>query len=484
MQIVILAAIILVLSLKGVPTLALSPGALIAAAGGYLLLAAAFGAASTRFSLRWLDDARYSGRKRVLLAMAGQVYLVAGLATLILLGFGDWVSALPHMNRIPLLGYLITFGPFILALLITWLLDYPFYRRMRTDQASGYGWSGLEPMPVWTRREFLDYNLRHNLLFIAVPVGLILLLRDALQMYIWPPLCDWLVRAFLMMGYGFTQEQQDMTLNACLAMIGLGVFLVAPVLIVRVWRTESLDAGPLRSELEATLGQFKLRCRDILLWRSGGAIANAGVMGLVAPFRYVLMTDALMANLDKRHLHAIFAHEMGHIKCHHILYSAVFSVATIMLAGACVGVLMARINLPDWIANLIAISILAAIWWLSFGRLSRQFERQSDVIGAWSVGAEFNASGDPQRITAEGAAIFAQALQRVAQLNGVSSNAPNWRHGTIAQRIEYILWLGATGQTRRIVDRRVVGIKRAIWVLLIVSIAATAAATYWGAPGL
>jgi hypothetical protein len=78
----------------------------------------------------------------------------------------------------------------------------------------------------------------------------------------------------------------------------------------------------------------------------------------------------------------------------------------------------------------------------------------------------------PGRITPEGAAVFAMALQRVAELNGMSYNRRNWRHGSIAWRVQYILSLGSTAGNRSDIDRTVRRIKAICWLLLAAAVAA------------
>ncbi len=281
------------------------------------------------------------------------------------------------------------------------------------------------------------------------------------------------------------------------------VFVVAPALIVRIWRTGTMPRGQLRARLEAICRRMKLRYRDILIWRTGGMISNAGVMGLIPQVRYILMSDALLTQMTPHEVEAIFAHEAGHIVSHHIFYSAIFAVTTMILATCAADLLKSWLGMGDLEFNLAALAILMAFWAGGFGWLSRRFERQSDVIGAWAMGRAFSQGGEPAmdpagesamtavalpaeaapapaagdttpadgRITPEGAAVFARALQRVAELNGLPPNKRNWRHGSIAWRVQYILWLGAMGKGREEIDRLVRRIKIGLWVSLGASIA-------------
>ena len=53
---------------------------------------------------------------------------------------------------------------------------------------------------------------------------------------------------------------------------------------------------------------------------------TAGIMGILAKFRYILVTDALMDVLSLDELKAVLAHEMGHAKYRHLLFYILFFV--------------------------------------------------------------------------------------------------------------------------------------------------------------
>ena len=209
MQIVIIAAFLVVLA---VPVgefragTAWTAGALLA----YLAITAAIGAASTIASLRDLRRDRSNEdyvvasrpqRWHERLAMLQQFWLVAGLAGLVYIGVGDNLAQKAAACRIPLGGEAILLWPFVLATLLGWLADYPAYRAMRSRLArsatDGQAHGQDARATVLSLREFLSYNLRHNFLFVAVPLGVIYLLRDCLYFFaapaierVWPQAVD------------------------------------------------------------------------------------------------------------------------------------------------------------------------------------------------------------------------------------------------------------------------------------------------------
>jgi STE24 endopeptidase len=471
MQIVIIAAFIVVLAVPASGEFragaAWSAGAVLA----YLAITAGLGAVSTVASLRGLKTHKADEDKPVAgpaapwherLAILQQFWLVAGLAGLIYIGIGDDLAQRADAGRIPLGADAILICPFVVAMLLGWLVEYPAYRALRLRRAAG-----AAPGQVLRLREFLSYNFRHHFLFVALPLGLIFLLRDCLHFFVVAEL----VRVW-------PQDRIGAVVELASVAIAGGIFIISPMLIRLIWRTSSLAAGSLREELEAMCRALRLRYRDILVWNTSCSVANAAVMGLVGTFRYVLVSDALIAAMDRNSLKAVFAHEAGHIASRHILFMALFMAAVAMGSSALVA------PLPEWLqantyANVTFTCLIVAVYVLGFGWISRGFERQSDVIAAWVCSADLNDPAWPAksggRITPQGANTFAFALSQVARMSGASINQRNWRHGSIASRINYLMWIAATGQTRQCIDRPMRRRKWAIALGFVLSGAALAA---------
>ncbi len=454
----------------------------------YLAGAVAVGAFRTALSLRAITRSAgaplASPRRHNVMTLIGHGWLVAGLAGVILLGYGPWVLEDLLLEHVPLVGEVVVLGPFIVALLLNWLLEYPLYRAIRARIAERQVLAGLSARAPWGLGEYLGYNLRHHFLFVAVPIGLILLLTDSLVLVSrhFPGLTLGVVQAASVLlrpvGLHSPKLAGDIVKTGAVIVCAGGVLICAPLLIVRVWRTGRLPAGRLRDDLWRTCREMKLKCRDLLVWKSGGLIANAGVMGLIGRIRYVLLSDALLEQMDDRQIKAIFAHEAGHITAHHLFYALLFAISSVTLCSAAGELAAAALSLEWWLGQVMTLALLVAAWLVVFGWISRRFERQSDVIAAWSSGPD--AAAPDGRITPEGAAIFSRSLERVAQLNGISPGQWNWRHGSIAGRVEYIMWLGSTAGTRHRTDRVIRRIKTALWTAVALGAAITAARLAWG----
>jgi len=453
MQILVVAgfAVVMTLTAADGENPSVPSWALVAAACAYVL--GAYAAA------RWLvaraltrtnpssQSSRPAGWTSALLAHGGGVYLVGGLVGLMLAGWGCLVARIPYLGRAPLLGKLLDLGPFVLGLLAYWWAMYPLERAARTRRAQYLTAAGMTVPAMWSRKQYLLFNVRHHLLFVAAPAGTIILLLDLIT------LLDGVVPEAVVAAAGLT----------CAG----AVFLAAPTMIVHVWATRPLANGPLRGRLENACRRLGLRFRQILVWETGGGIVNAAVLGLVRPFRYVLLSDALLADFDAEEVEAIFAHEAGHVIHRHIQHMAAFTGGVLLLAGWAGYSLAGVFAVGGQWVDLSVLLGVAVVWLWGFGVVSRRFERQSDVFAAWVAGG----AGDDGRLTPEGVSLFGNALLSVGRLNGIASNQPNFRHGSLADRVQYLADLLRSGQGRREVDRRTRLVKLTAWALLAAGLA-------------
>jgi STE24 endopeptidase len=393
-------------------------------------------------------------RRRNILETVYRCWLIAGQGSLVAFGYGQWaaITVRQYNIQIPLLEKILLLAPFFVTLILGWAIDYRFHLALRT----GGDARADSTTPYWSRSQHILYNIRHMLLFTVIPIGLILLVTDVLEMYV--------------LAAVPTGNREAVYLISSLLTV-MTVFMFSPLLITRIWRTRRLEPGALRSDLEEICGNLKLKYRDILVWESDGIIANAAVMGLIARVRFILVSDGIIDRLERHHIRAVFGHEGGHITAHHLPYLMLMAVSIMTLCGSAAQLIAVLADLHGPADILVMLTLIFVVGGLIFGAVSRQFERQSDVIGAWA--SDRPPDNSPQ-ITQEGAAIFAGALQQIARLNGMNANKRNWRHGSIANRVQYILHLGSTRGTRLPIDATVKRIKIAI-ILATIAAAATVA---------
>lgn len=379
-----------------------------------------------------------------------QTWILLGLAGLVYEGLPQRLAdTWPMLSASIALQATLVLLPYVAAMLLHWTLQYPFHVVARRRQAQDALLAGETPPPFWSRRDYLAFNTRHQILFIAVPITLILLGRDVLG-------------AVLVAVLGATESAMFWAEVGSLP-VTLLVFLLAPAVLVRVWKTAPLPADAMRQELDDIARRLGIRYRQIRLWNTGGVIANAAAMGLWSRIRYVLLSDALLNEMPPIQIQAIFGHELAHIRHHHIFYSGLFALSAALWTNA-VAWGAAWMGLPPAGQQILLFALLGACWYVGFGFVSRRFERQSDVVGAWSVGQD-RPPTDPAVTTVEpyGINAFIQALAEVARLNGIETTKRNWRHGRISERIAYLRDLPARSVGREEIDAVVRRIKLVLW---------------------
>ena len=413
-------------------------------------------------------------RTAALLVFSGTVFLTR---------WSDWFDFTGISPALQIAGDLIVLTPFMATIVVFWVVTYPLERALRSH---GLPWStdgGSEADGGWRFSSYLDFHVRHYLLVVSIPMTVILFGANMTREYE-TQLQTW-------SGWFWTP---DVLLGA----VAAGMFVVAPVMLRRIWRTVPLEPGPVRDRLESLCERIGLRCREILMWKSDGIMINAAVMGVCSPMRYVLLSDALLATMNPRQIEAVFGHEAGHVRHHHIQHFLVFAVVgwvmvaclMEMLALAAIG-----LNAPREVSartiEAVGVAATILIWGIGFGWLSRRFERQADVFGARCAAPSAAECGLPcsvhpderttlphdRRICSTGAALFASALDRVAALNGIPQEERSWRHSSIGSRIRFLTSLAGDPRRAEGFDRLIRLVKTVMFLIAAVGSAATI--YYW-----
>jgi Zn-dependent protease with chaperone function len=211
--------------------------------------------------------------------------------------------------------------------------------------------------------------------------------------------------------------------------------------------------GLLRMRLLETARRLHFRCNNILVWHTRGHVANAMVAGILPWLRYVLFTDRLLADLTPDEVEAVFGHEVGHVKHHHIPYYLSFLIIslTALWAGARTFLGHGEVWYTDH-QTLVLLTIMGSYIFVVFGFLSRRCKRQADIFGCRAVSCnQPHCSGhDPslplpdagKGLCQTGIRTFIQALEKVGTSNGINRNRPgwlqSWQHSTIARRVEFL----------------------------------------------
>jgi Zn-dependent protease with chaperone function len=276
---------------------------------------------------------------------------------------------------------------------------------------------------------------RHNLLLVAPP--LVLMVAQQSFLLLFPGLKD-----------------NEALLSVFIVALLATVFVSIPYLLRLLLGLKPLPAGPLRDRLLTTARRLHFRFSDILVWETRNTVANAMVTGPVRWLRYVVLTDRLIKEMTEDEVEAVFGHEVGHIKHHHMLFYFAFMMASlVLLVGVWTTVQkLASDHAPKVVAwfesykafgALPLLLLLGSYIFVVFGFLSRRCERQADMFGCRTASFE----------------VFINALEKVALLNGISRDRPgwlsSWQHSTIALRIEFLQRLSADPELEPRVQRTV-----------------------------
>lgn len=372
------------------------------------------------------------------LTLGGYAWTILGL------GWAEVVRSTWGWRDSVLLDEVLILAPFLAAQVAGWWGLAGGERALR--RASGAGLLGGAPPPSTLRQ--VETQARQSL-GMVLPAALVFALGQDVARLLWRGRAD----------------APDFQLGLMVAMGGV-VLALAPAFVRLSWPTRPLEPGPLRDRLGRVAARFGFRCTDILVWETDGSVVNAGVTGATPFFRYVLLSDALIAGLDEHEVAAVFGHEVGHARHRHLAFFGLFlvgSVGILTLAGASISEGAVRAALPfdlpaawgPFAHGGAVLGVALAYFGVVFGHLSRRFERQADVFGCRAVSCDrpdCPPHADPYAfdpvelrrldlaapICPVGLRTFANALRAVARLNGIDPAARSWRHGSIARRVAFL----------------------------------------------
>ncbi len=388
----------------------------------------------------------------LLILFAGDIYL-AGWASLVHRLIGPVAI---------LVDELLILLPLLLSWVIVQAILYGLDRAVRLRARPGG--------PIWPLKRYLLFHFQAGLAPVLIPLGLLIGFIDGLELLV-PHLPD-----------GAWGE----TLLVAMFILALGLtVLFTPVLIRHVWSCASLDDHAIRQSLEDLCTATGLRYRKILIWRTGGMITNAAVMGFWGPLRYLLLTDALLEQMSAAEVTAVFAHEVGHVTGRHLPYYGLFMLGLNLVIYDCLELLsrFSVISHDGPSGSVLQFILLGAGFVGVFGWISRRFERDADVRailhkgcpeGSCQTGCPLydlrhaeegsNPPGNPQdRLCPLGVNCFAGALTRIGTLNAIPARTRSWRHSSIASRTELLYRLAWEPGKLQDFVRTVTLIKICIW---------------------
>lgn len=378
---------------------------------------------------------------------------------------GGWLDAVRSAVDNPILiDELIAIAPAVTGAIAIWWLHYPIERRLRESLLIRRLDHGRPIYGIPSRGRFVMQQTRTNLLLLLVPVLTIVALAEMIDI-----LDD---------RYG--EGLPTWAAEVATILAGLGVFLCAPLLARLVLTLERLGDGTVRDDLLGMCRRHGVRVREFLLWRTDGSMINAAVMGLVGRLRYVLLTDALLESMTREQVQAVMAHELGHVKRHHMSWLILSLIAALLAASVLVSVPFIAVEPPlgetaVWFDGA-ASAAAGVVALLAFGWVSRRYERQADTFAVQHLSG-LGGEGGAGVVTAEAVAAMQSALEAVAALNSVDPRRGSWRHGSIAWRTEHLRGTVGLPLDAIPIDRLVRRMKVVVAAVLVLGAAAVVA---WG----
>ena len=416
--------------------------------------------------LRWVDTTLLVARLSATVVFWIGV-LVLGWFDAVRSAMGDWV----------LLDEVVAIGPLVLVFVLLWWSQYPIDRRLREAVLMRELDRGAPIHAPPTRWGYVWMAMSHQALLVLVPIALIVawgeLVMLAVEQSWWPG------------GGGGGGGGGDWEWLVPVAQLGgaLCVFGVTPPIMRLIWSTVPLGQGPLRDRLLGLCRAHGVRIRELLLWRTHGTMINGAVLGLFAPLRYILLTDALLDALSGPQVEAVMAHEIAHVRRRHMVWMAISMLASVMAVATASEWVLARLEpTPSdapWVRALLGDSsggvvgvggggggwgetaatvVALGVGLLVFGFVSRRFEWQADAFAVKHLSGAFERGRDAT-VTGQAAWIMSDALGAVADLNHMPRTRWGWRHGSIASRQHRLVRLVGKRCDALPIDRQVRAIK-------------------------
>ncbi len=336
--------------------------------------------------------------------------IIFGAGALYLSDAKYYLSAFSLGDRVPALVNIAGLFLFMLYLAVMWRVARPRYEKI----------FGREYTPA----EFVALNIRANLP-IVLPWIILSVCYDLLVLLPYHGM-----QKLLASSWG------DL---AFFVLFLLFVVLFFPPLVRRLWGCKPLPDSELKSELTRFCQSQNFRARLYEWPLYEGKVLTAGVMGIVPGLRYVLLTPAIMQSMSREELESVMAHEIGHVKRHHLLLYifliAGFSLLATLLIEPFASFLISHHLFVDAVITTgmdveTLVSVISAVPLLIFlviyfrfifGYFIRNFERQADlhVIGAVGHGRA-----------------LVSAFERISWLSGGIREEKNWHHFGIGERID------------------------------------------------
>ncbi len=366
----------------------------------------------------------------ILCWLAGSLIVTLGL------GWSQWVAN--HYGMIDVGSAVLILVPHLASLVVVWAVPL----------ALGEGRSKSGTRPSMTDRwrvigSHLRVRFQWQLLPILLPLLTVLIARDLLERSVLWQQLNWTMQVGVLAGASM-----------------LIVLLGFPYLI-KCWLPTKPFADPdFQRCVDDAGARLGLNLRESVEWQTQMKIANALVLGWLPGTRRILISDVLCWALTPRQRFAVFLHEAGHLKRHHLWWrlSVIVLAAEVLLLGSIAS--QPELNWANpqesfrvFLATLglLGLMLLTA---LLMGLVSRALEFEADAFVLEYDRGTPSSELEPKSLSLNLPDDLIAAIRCTADLTGTPLTHVTWMHPSIAERIERLRFCHASPILRKLVQRR------------------------------
>jgi Zn-dependent protease with chaperone function len=328
-----------------------------------------------------------------------------------LLNLKYWIQMVPGVEMLSTLQSIFALVLFFFYLSTIWFFAYSAYRLLFRQKIN--------------RKSFVISNLRFNIPLL-LPWLLLSLFYDLME---------------IIPGEG--QDGLEIGVpGSFILFAGMIILMVIylPAIMQSWWGCKPLKTSAKVDELKDFLHKKRFKYRELLTWPIfEGRMMTAGIMGLVARYRYILITDSLMNILSIEEVEAVLSHEMGHARYHHLFFNMFLLVGFMVISYGIQELLpfvfylhpflvefisgkdAQSINLFYLVMSIPILVMLVVYFRYIMGFFMRNFERQADLYSAKVMGTPVPTI---------------KSLEKIAYFSGKIRNLPSWHHFSIKERVD------------------------------------------------
>src|ERR1043165_7762934 len=162
------------------------------------------------------------------------------------------------------------------------------------------------------------YEAAHDSIrFISKSAYLLMQVRQQF-LFVMPPIVLHLLQQVLFALFHDGGDEPSMWLAGLALGIVIVAFIAMPIFLRLFLGLKPLPAGALRERLTEAARRLGFRYSNILVWNTRNTVANAMVTGFIPWVRYIILTDRLIDELTPQEIEAVFGHEVGNTRQHHL----------------------------------------------------------------------------------------------------------------------------------------------------------------------